>query len=131
MVEPTDLPVDAEGGSAEVNTGRQLPPAGTGRARRLTRTGSSRRTVADTGRRHHIGDAPDRLQVLGPDGTVGWTRTSPLQLKDKSVAGLQRLAGELEQEMASAAADLDFESAAHLRDEADAVRAELGRRSAP
>ena len=92
-------------------------------ARRLSRTRSPRAKLPDTGRRHHIGDAPDVLPFVRPDGTVGTTRTSPIQLKDRSVAALERLQERLEKEMSAAAADLDFELAAHLRDEVEAVRA--------
>jgi excinuclease UvrABC nuclease subunit len=68
------------------------------------------------------------MQVLRPDGTVGTTRTSAVQLADKSTAALGLLADQLAAQMAAAAAALDFEEAAHLRDEVAAVRAELDRR---
>jgi excinuclease UvrABC helicase subunit UvrB len=68
------------------------------------------------------------LPLLRPDGTIGTTRTSPIQLTDKPVSGLERLAAQLAAEMTAAAAALDFELAAQLRDEAAAVRGELDRR---
>lgn len=89
-----------------------------------------RRRTADTGRRHHIGDAPDVMSVLRPDGTRGTTRTSPIQLADRNGARLQHLLDELLADMGRAAADLDFEGAAHLRDEVAAARAEIARRAA-
>lgn len=84
--------------------------------------------MPDTGRRHHIGQAPPLLPFVRPDGTTGTTRTSPVQLSDMPVSGLERLAAQLAAEMGLASAALDFEAAAQLRDEAAAVRAELDRR---
>ncbi len=108
-----------------------LPRARTpGRARDLSRTRSTRRRSADTGRRHHIGDAPDVMNVIRPDGTRGTTRTSPIQLADRNDARLDQLVDELVADMERAAAALDFEGAAHLRDEVAAARAEVARRAA-
>jgi excinuclease UvrABC nuclease subunit len=68
------------------------------------------------------------MTVWRPDGTIGTTRTAPVQLADKTLAQLQVLLAQLEREMAAAAARTDFEEAAHLRDEADAVRLALDSR---
>ncbi len=106
-------------------TNDDQPP---GRARELTRRPSPRPVTHDTGRRHHIGSAPPVLAVLRPDGTTGITRTAPVQLIDQPAAALDRLAAELAQEMAAAADVLDFEGAAHLRDEIRAVQDEVARR---
>jgi excinuclease UvrABC helicase subunit UvrB len=109
--------------------GEPLPAAG--RARDLTRARRPRPQAADTGRRHHIGDAPAVMTVLRADGTVGTTRTAPIQLRDKTVEQVERLAAVIETEMTDAASSLDFETAAHLRDELQAAREELARRGAP
>ena len=107
--------------------GRGRPPS---RARDLSRTRSAaRRRTADTGRRHHIGNAPAVMSVLRPDGTRGTTRTAPIQLADHNDAQLQHLLDELVADMGRAAAALDFEGAAHLRDEVAAARAEVARRA--
>ena len=111
--------------------GPQLPPpARTSRARDLSRARRPRPRAAETGRRHHIGDAPAVMSVLRPDGTVGTTRTAPIQLADRNDAQLAQLGEELGADMARAAAETDFEEAAHLRDEVAAVRAEQARRLA-
>jgi len=90
-----------------------------------------RRKAPDTGRRHHIGAAPEVMTVWKPDGTISTTRTAPVQLADRSVPQLDRLLARLEREMAAAAARMDFEAAAHLRDEAEAVRRALESRGSP
>ncbi len=69
------------------------------------------------------------MNVIRPDGTRGTTRTSPIQLADRNDAQLQRLVEELAAHMGRAAAAMDFEQAAHLRDEVTAARAELARRA--
>lgn len=69
------------------------------------------------------------MNVIRPDGTRGTTRTSPIQLADRNDARLQRLVDELVADMGRAAAAMDFEQAAHLRDEVAAARAEVSRRS--
>lgn len=106
------------------------PATSQGAGRELSRARTSRRSSANTGRRHHIGAVPEFMPVWHPDGSVGRTRTSPAQLADRTVRQLQALLVLLEREMAAAATDLDFEQAAHLRDEAAAARDELGRRGA-
>jgi excinuclease UvrABC helicase subunit UvrB len=105
----------------------RLPGAG-GPARDPSRTRSAKRRAPETGRRHHIGEVPNVVTVFKPDGTVTTTRTSLLQLRDKTVAQLHRLAKSIESDMAKAADSLDFEAAAHLRDELEAVRREVGSR---
>lgn len=107
---------------------RQTPPPGTGKARDLSRSRAPRPKARDSGRRHHIGDVPAVITVIKADGTVATTRTSAMQLKDQTVARLQALARTIEAQMTRAAESLDFESAAHLRDELEAVRRELGSR---
>ena len=103
-------------------------PTGSGRARELSRTRAPRPKIRDTGRRHHIGEVPPVITVIKTDGTVGTTRTSSMQLKDQTVARLESLAATIAAEMSRAAASLDFEMAAHLRDELESVRRELGSR---
>lgn len=90
---------------------------------------TSRRSSGDTGRRHHIGAVPEWMPVWRADGTIGRTRTSPVQLADRSLAQLEALLPQLETEMAEAVAELEFEQAGYLRDDADAVRAEIARRA--
>ncbi|MEP7055908.1 MAG: UvrB/UvrC motif-containing protein [Actinomycetota bacterium] len=107
---------------------QQLPPVGARRARDLSRTRTARPRVRDTGRRHHIGEVPAVVTVIKADGTVTTTRTSTLQLRDNTPSQLQALARAIEADMQNAAAALDFEEAAHLRDELEAVRRELSSR---
>ena len=99
-----------------------------GRARELSRRRTTRLPLPDTGRRHHIGSAPTELTVLRDDGSSGRTRTSPIQLADQTDAQLAKLAAQIESEMRRAADALNFELAAHLRDEAAATHSELQRR---
>jgi excinuclease ABC subunit C len=70
------------------------------------------------------------MPVWLPDGTIIATRTSAAQLADLNRAQLGRLLTRLRTEMTAAAAELDFEQAARLRDEVAAVEAELTRREA-
>ena len=63
------------------------------------------------------------------DGTVDVTRTAPVQLADQTDAQLAALAERIESEMRRASQALDFEKAAHLREEAAAARLELHRRT--
>lgn len=107
---------------------RQQPPPGAGRARDLVRTRTTRARLPDTGRRHHIGAAPAELTVLGADGTVRRTRTTPGQLADKTAPQLAGLLSTLRAEMTAAAGRLDFEEAAALRDEVALVEAEIAGR---
>jgi excinuclease UvrABC helicase subunit UvrB len=104
-------------------------PPGSGRGRDLSRTRKARSAPAETGRKHHLGAAPEHMPVWLPDGTITTTRTSAAQLADLTPARLARLHDRITAEMSAAAAELDFEKAAHLRDEAAAVDAELARRS--
>jgi hypothetical protein len=111
--------------------GRALPPlpAGRpGRARELSRRRTSRTPLPDTGRRHHIGAAPSELVVRREDGTMAVTWTAAIQLADQTDAQLAALARRIESDMSRAAAALEFEQAAHLREEAAAARRELQRR---
>jgi excinuclease UvrABC helicase subunit UvrB len=89
-----------------------------------------RARVNDAGRVHHIGTAPELMPVLRPDGTAGTTRTSLIQLRHRTDLQLTSLADLLVTEMGAAAAALDYEQAAHLRDELANVRAEQARRQA-
>jgi hypothetical protein len=103
-------------------------PTGSGRARDLSRRSTPRTPAAETGRRHHIGAVPELMPVMRPDGTVAMSRTTPVQLADRTPLQLVRLEGRIEAEMRTAAESLDFETAAFLRDELAAVRAEQARR---
>ena len=96
-------------------------------ARDLVRKRSRRYARDETGRHHHIGAAPDLQPVLGNDGTQ-YVGTSPVQLASRTVVQLQAQRARLEQQMAQAATALEFERAAHLRDDLAAVDAELTRR---
>jgi hypothetical protein len=97
------------------------------RARDLVR-GPRRRhpKPPDTGRQHHLGGAPADMPVLGEGRT---TRTTAVQLADRTVHELEVLATAIGTEMTAAAAALDFEAAAWHRDELGRVEAALaGRR---
>ncbi len=96
-------------------------------ARDLVRRRARTYAAPDTGRRHHIGAAPDAVPVHTADG-VGTARTTSWQLADRTVPQLQGQQAATEAAMERAAQDLDFEAAARLRDELAAVRAELARR---
>jgi len=100
-------------------------------ARDLVRGPRRRRPAADTGRRHHIGNAPETLVVLLPDGTRSTTRTTALQLRDRTTLQLERMRSTIEAEMRQAATEAAFEQAAHSRDELARLDAELARRAAP
>lgn len=108
-------------------------PAGSGRARDLVGRRRQRR-LPETGRVHHLGAAPAVMPVLrdgGPDTDEAGdtsTRTAAVQLAARTGWELRQLLADLEAEMATAAAALDFEAAARLRDELVRVRAELDRR---
>jgi hypothetical protein len=112
-------------------------PAGSGRARDLVGRRRQRR-APETGRVHHLGAAPAVMPVLGPEGSghadsapvSASTRTAAVQLAARTRWELERLLDDIGAEMATAAAALDFESAARLRDELARVQAELDRRPA-
>jgi len=113
--------------------GAGVPP-GSGRARDLVGRRRQRR-VPETGRVHHLGAAPAVMPVLRDDADSPGaatadtsTRTAAVQLAARTGWELRRLLADLEAEMAAAAAALDFEAAARLRDELVRVRAELDRR---
>lgn len=105
-------------------------PTGNGRARDLTRGTPRPRRLPETGRRHHIGAAPEIVPVHTSGGLTR-TQTAPWQLADRTPAQLQALRDRLLIEMTHAAAALKFETAAALRDEITAVEGELGRRRLP
>ena len=97
-------------------------------ARDLVRKRSRSYQRDETGRHHHIGAAPDKQPVLGDDG-MQYVGTSPVQLASRTVVQLRAQRDRLAREMAEAAAGLEFERAAALRDDVAAVEAELARRS--
>ncbi len=98
-------------------------------ARDLVRKRSRSYRRDETGRHHHIGAAPDLQPVLGDDG-MQYVGTSPVQLASRTVAQLEQQRARLDRQMAEAAAGLEFEKAASLRDDLAAVDAELARRDA-
>jgi len=122
VTEPDGLSTGAQR-SPDGADNRALPPlAGSaGRGRELSRRRARRAALPETGRRHHIGAAPQQLVVRREDGSVDLTWTAPIQLADQTDAQLVALAERIESEMSLAAADLDFERAAHLREEAAAA----------
>lgn len=81
---------------------------------------------------HHLGAAPATMPVLpdDPDTAAEATRTAAVQLAARTRWELDRIAAELAEQMAGAAAELDFERAGRLRDELARVREELERRPA-
>ena len=120
---------EADGAAEPTGPGRTVPPA-SGRARELVGRRRQRK-APETGRVHHLGAAPAVMPVLADDGTplpVASTRTATVQLASRTRWELDRLAAELDAEMAEAAAALDFERAGRLRDDLARVRAELDRR---
>ena len=86
--------------------------------------------LPDTGRRHHIGPAPEAVPLHTPTG-IEVTRVTAWQLADRTPAQLAAQRTTTVEQMQRAAEELDFESAARLRDELTAVEAELSRRAAP
>lgn len=96
-------------------------------ARDLVRKRSGTYRGPDTGRMHHIGAAPDAVPVHTAEGVVVG-RTTSWQLADRTVAQLEEQRVSAAAQMAQAAADLDFEAAARLRDDLAALAAELQRR---
>ncbi|MCW2607111.1 MAG: hypothetical protein JWO60_1804 [Frankiales bacterium] len=98
-------------------------------ARDLVRTRSRSYRAGDTGRRHHIGAAPEAVPVHTDDG-VAVARATSWQLADRTVSQLRAQQEQTERGMARAAEELDFERAGRLRDELAAVREELQRRDA-
>ena len=106
-------PEDAQAAAAERTSVRDLVR----RRRRDYR-------AADTGRHHHMGTAPALQPVLGE----GTTETAPVQLAQRTRAQLEQARARYAERMAAAAAALDFEQAARLRDAVHAVETELRRR---
>lgn len=97
-------------------------------ARDLVRKRSGSYGPLDGSRMHHIGAAPDLVPVHTEDG-VRLTRTTPWQLADRSPAQLQDLHADLVRDRDQASKDLDFEEAALLQAEVQAVERELRDRS--
>ena len=102
----------------------QPPPT----ARDLVRRRRGTYKAPETGRHHHIGAAPERQPLLGEDGAE-YVETAAVQLAERTTAQLQAQRARTQARMERAAADLDFESAARLRDALTAVDGELARRS--
>ncbi len=96
-------------------------------ARDLVRTRSQRYRAPDTGRMHHIGAAPEEVPVHTEDG-VTTARTTAWQLADRTPTQLAAMRTAAARDMAAAAAGLDFERAARLRDDLAALEAEIARR---
>ena len=97
-------------------------------ARDLVRRRSRTYKAPETGRHHHIGAAPELQPVLGEDGTSSYVGTSDVQLASRTTAQLEQQRDDLARQMQAAAAELEFEQAASLRDDLDRVEAELERR---
>jgi excinuclease UvrABC helicase subunit UvrB len=102
-------------------------PAGSGRARDLVGRRRQRK-APETGRVHHLGAAPAVMPVLREGDAETSTRTAAVQLASRTRWELDQLLAGVSAEMAAAAAGLDFELAARLRDELLRVQAELDRR---
>ncbi|MCW2779288.1 MAG: hypothetical protein JWN17_3013 [Frankiales bacterium] len=96
-------------------------------ARDLVRRRAGTYRAPDTGRRHHIGAAPDAVPVHTDDG-VAVARATSWQLADRTPLQLAAQREATARAMAEAAEALDFEAAARLRDELAAVEQELARR---
>ena len=96
-------------------------------ARDLVRRRTRTYRAPETGRHHHIGAAPERQPVLGEQGT-SYVGTAAVQLAARTPAQLRVQRDRLRDDMAAAAADLQFERAAALRDELVRVEAELAAR---
>lgn len=99
-------------------------------ARDLVRGHRRAGRVPDTGRRHHIGSAPEVVPLHTPTG-VELTRVTAWQLADRTPAQLAAQRTATAERMRRAAEELDFETAARRRDDLAAVEAELSRRAAP
>lgn len=96
-------------------------------ARDLVRRRAGTYRAPATGRRHHIGAAPEAVPVHTDEG-VAVARATSWQLADRTPTQLAAQRDATATAMARAAEDLDFETAARLRDELAAVEAELARR---
>ena len=105
-------------------------PAPPPSARDLVRGRKRPGRLPDTGRRHHIGAAPEAVPLHTATG-VEVTRVTAWQLADRTPAQLAAQRTTTVEQMRKAAEELDFETAARLRDELTAVEAELSRRAAP
>ena len=103
------------------------PPEPRPSARDLVRRRRGDYRAPETGRHHHIGAAPERQPQLGEDGAE-LVETARVQLAERTAAQLEQQRDGLTLKMARAAEDLDFETAARLRDAVRAVQDELDRR---
>ena len=99
-------------------------------ARDLVRRRRGTYRAPETGRHHHIGAAPERQPLLSEDGAE-YVETAAVQLAARTTAQLQAQRARTQTRMERAAAELDFESAARLRDALAAVDGELARRRTP
>jgi len=96
-------------------------------ARDLVRKRRGDYRAPETGRHHHIGAAPELQPLLGDDGSE-YVETAAVQLAERTVAQLERQRDRTRARMERAAGELDFETAARLRDALAAVEGELLRR---
>ena len=99
-------------------------------ARDLVRKRSQSYARPDTGRHHHIGAAPEQQPAHDADGSASMARTSAVQLAGRTSTQLRKQRARAEEQMARAAAELDFEAAAALRDDLVRLDAELTSREA-
>ena len=123
MTQPPDEP--QAGPSASGPSEPALHPP----ARDLVRKRRRSYAAPDTGRRHHIGSAPEAVPLHTAAG-VDVTRVTAWQLADRTPAQLTAQHGSTASAMRSAAEALDFETAARLRDELTAIEDEISRRAA-
>ena len=96
-------------------------------ARDLVRKRRGDYSAPETGRHHHIGAAPELQPLLGDEGSE-YVETAAVQLAERTVAQLEQQRDRTRTKMERAAAELDFEAAARLRDALAAVEGELLRR---
>jgi len=96
-------------------------------ARDLVRKRRGDYRAPETGRHHHIGAAPELQPLLGDEGSE-YVETAAVQLAERTVAQLEQQRDRTRTKMERAAAELDFEAAARLRDALAAVEGELLRR---
>lgn len=108
-------------------TGAMADEPTPGRARDLVRKRRGTYRAAETGRRHHIGGAPELMPLHTEDG-VAYTRANDVQLASRTVPQLEAQRDDTSARMVAAARHMDYELAARLRDELSAVEAELAAR---
>lgn len=97
------------------------------RADDLSRRRTKRYPAAQTGRVHHLGQAPALQPVETAEG-LAYTETAAVRLQRLMTPQVARLVADLRTRMAAAAQDLRFEEAGRLRDELAAAEVELARR---